>query len=76
MSYNPDEELTITYRTLGKASGDAYKLGHTEGQLDAYDTVLDLLAEQQCSHAGCAKCEAYDFIATRIAAKQTAVNAT
>lgn len=76
MSYAPEDEVTITYRTLGKASKESYELGEKQGRIDELDYVLDLLAEQQCSHSGCPKCEAYDFISTRIAARQAHLQGT
>lgn len=75
MIWEPEDEVTVTYRTLGKASKESYDLGYSTGQIDELDFVLDLLAEQQCSHAGCPKCEAYDYIATRVAGRQDSLKA-
>lgn len=70
MSWNDEDEITVTYGTITRASKEAFDFGNSVGHIDELDHVLDLLSEQMCSHSGCAKCEAYDFISTRIAARQ------
>lgn len=57
MTYNPDDELTITYRTLGKASGDAFELGYEEGRIDEIEALSDLISARLCAHAWCKPCQ-------------------
>lgn len=63
IGWNEDDEITLTYRTLKNAQAESFEAG----VLEERDRVLDIIAEQSCSHSGCAKCEAYEYIADRVA---------